>query len=282
MDDKYPKASNGGQDYYKYSQGKRYFYKEVLDDGTVKYWGKKENGQFKNEIDPKLFDYSYVSNSNSGSGLNPYNKNYADPSNSSLRLWLYNDLDEVQLNNVVLSLEKSSHTPSFEGYYFSWTGLPKGEYRVIETKSFIDNNNNNNNDKYDEGVDTDTSSEYNYMSFPPARDSKGTLHIMNYTKDVVLEISKEWYDGQNNLLDAGKYSGKIKFNLYRSLEKYEDPKVADLELVYENVETEANGTLIMRTKDYPKMDKFNDDEKNIIIIFKKLVLLEWKILSFLY
>ena len=96
LDDKYPKTSNGGDDYYTYSQGQRIIYEEVLDNGTVKYWGKKENGQFKNEIDPKLFEYNYLSNPNN----NPYNKKYIDP-DRNYRLWINSDLDEVKLNNVV-------------------------------------------------------------------------------------------------------------------------------------------------------------------------------------
>ncbi len=140
-----------------------------------------------------------------------------DPSSRDDRIRLY--LDESEWQDIVLTYDGANHPQHFkEGYYYGWNNLPYGQYRVIETQSFYDKNDN---DKYDEGVDRDTSSEYYYMSFPPSRDSDGVLHIQNFTKDMVIEVQKEWYDEKGtNLIDNSKIpdeARKVKFEVYRCL-----------------------------------------------------------------
>lgn len=127
-------------------------------------------------------------------------------------------------NNVVLTLNGDNLPTHFtNGYYYIWNDLPYGMYRVIETRSFIDINDN---DKFDEGTDIDTSSEYYYMTYPPARDSKGVLHIQNFTSEMNLSVHKEWYgdaDGEtyipyDDIIGNSFFNPEVRVALYRSIE----------------------------------------------------------------
>ncbi|MBE6842115.1 MAG: LPXTG cell wall anchor domain-containing protein [Ruminococcus sp.] len=139
------------------------------------------------------------------------------------RLKIYYGYD--RWNNVVLTLNGDNLPSHFtNGYYYIWNDLPYGMYRVIETRSFIDINDN---DKFDEGTDIDTSPEYYYMTYPPARDSKGVLHIQNFTSEMKLSVHKEWYGDEDceTYIPYEYLSGDNKFfspevvvELYRSIE----------------------------------------------------------------
>lgn len=139
------------------------------------------------------------------------------------RLKIYYGYD--RWNNVVLTLNGDNLPSHFtNGYYYIWNDLPYGMYRVIETRSFIDINDN---DKFDEGTDIDTSPEYYYMTYPPARDSKGVLHIQNFTNEMKLSVHKEWYGDEDceTYIPYEYLSGDNKFfspevvvELYRSIE----------------------------------------------------------------
>lgn len=135
------------------------------------------------------------------------------------RLKIYYGYD--RWNNVVLTLNGDNLPSHFtNGYYYIWNDLPYGMYRVIETKSFIDVNDN---DRFD-GEDIDTSSEYYYMTYPPARDSKGVLHIQNFTSEMNLSIHKEWYgdeDGESympydDIISNSFFDPEVRVALYRS------------------------------------------------------------------
>ncbi len=154
-------------------------------------------------------------------------------------------------NNVILSYDKGNKPSHFqEGYYMNWKALPYGNYRVIETMSFYDANEN---DVFDEG-DRDTSNEYYYMSYPPMRDSRGVLHIQNFTKDMVLDIQKEWYD--NTETEKMDNPGKtVKVNIYRSLEKIDDPKESNFGdgAIYSNVEVKDDNIILKTTDKHEKL-----------------------------
>lgn len=135
------------------------------------------------------------------------------------RLKIY--YDYKRWNDVVLTLNGDNLPSHFtNGYYYIWNDLPYGMYRVIETKSFIDVNDN---DRFD-GEDIDTSSEYYYMTYPPARDSKGVLHIQNFTSEMKLSVHKEWYgdaDGKSympydNIISNSFFNPEVRVALYRS------------------------------------------------------------------
>lgn len=135
------------------------------------------------------------------------------------RLKIYYGYD--RWNNVVLTLNGDNLPTHFtNGYYYIWNDLPYGMYRVIETKSFIDVNDN---DRFDE-EDFDTSSEYYYMTYPPARDSRGVLHIQNFTSEMKLSVHKEWYgdaDGKSympydNIISNSFFDPEVRVALYRS------------------------------------------------------------------
>ncbi len=124
-------------------------------------------------------------------------------------------LIEKDWNNIILSVNNASNPSHFEGgFYFNWGGLPYGNYRVVETQSFYDANDN---DVFDAG-DRDTSQEYYYMSYPPMRDSRGVLHIQNFTKDMVIEVQKKWQDDEGGDMMLTK---PIEFEVYRCLD---DPR----------------------------------------------------------
>ncbi|MBO5164723.1 MAG: Cna B-type domain-containing protein [Ruminococcus sp.] len=118
-------------------------------------------------------------------------------------------------NSLVLSYDGCQHMRN--AYYYNWKQLPYGNYRVVETRSFYDVNNNN---IYESTIDYDTSSEYNYMLYPPQRDSTGVCHIQNYTATMNLTVQKEWWfteKGQDYQIgeDIIKDSA-VKFEVYRS------------------------------------------------------------------
>ncbi|HOC32853.1 MAG TPA: hypothetical protein PKI82_02075, partial [Ruminococcus flavefaciens] len=145
------------------------------------------------------------------------------------------DLVYDQWNNIVLNLSGGNHPQHFtNGYYYAWNNLPYGEYRVVELQSFYDENDDDVFNAAD--GDRDTSSEYNYMEFPPSRDSNGVLHIQNFTKVMKIEVDKAWFvddegtqqipqsqlEGENKLFDS-----KVDFEIYRTKttlpEPYEKP-----------------------------------------------------------
>ncbi len=168
-------------------------------------------------------------------------------------------LDYNEWNNVILSYDKGNKPSHFQkGYYMNWKALPYGQYRVIETASFYDANDN---DVLDAG-DRDTSSEYYYMSFPPSRDSKGVLHIQNFTKDMVIELQKEWYDDQGKT-KIDKDQKTVSFNVYRSTAMLKNPTVEALgDPIYEDVITDENGHLVMKTTDgYPELKLKDENDR---------------------
>ncbi len=140
------------------------------------------------------------------------------------------DMVYDQWNNIVLNLEGKNHPQHFtQGYYFAWNNLPYGEYRVVELQSFYDENDN---DVYDAGVDRDTSSEYNYMEFPPSRDSNGVLHIQNFTKVMKIEVGKKWFvdkEGKTQIPqsqlqgDNKLFNSKVDFEIYRTKTPLDKP-----------------------------------------------------------
>lgn len=160
------------------------------------------------------------------------------------------ELGYNEWNNVVLTVDGNNNPTHFtNGYYFNWKAIPYGQYRVIETQSFYDANEN---DVFDKG-DRDTSNEYYYMSYPPMRDSRGVLHIQNFTKDMVLDIQKEWYDntGTEKMDNPGK---TVKVNIYRSLEKLSDPSVEKLGAPIYSYEEVTSDNIILKTTDgYDKL-----------------------------
>lgn len=118
-------------------------------------------------------------------------------------------------NSIVLSLGGAQHMK--DAYYYKWNGLPYGNYRVVETRSFYDVNDNN---IYESEIDYDTSSEYNYMLYPPQRDSTGVCHIQNYTATMNLTVQKEWWFKENNVdHQIGNdviTDSEVQFEVYRS------------------------------------------------------------------
>lgn len=215
------------------SDGKKVIYRKIVD-GEDKYYYDKAGTK---PIDyDTLFDFATLKENNKIS-TNGENVN---------RFKLC--LDESEWNDVVASMGGNNHVPVFEGYYFKWNALPKGEYRVIELRTFIDNNDDN---KYDDG-DTDISGIYYYMEFPPTRNSTGVLHAGNYTQKMFLEVHKEWYDSNDKDEDGfykypgkipdGLQSGKVKFNLYRSVGSYDNPSFTPKYEGYVGTyETDENG-----------------------------------------
>ncbi len=170
-------------------------------------------------------------------------------------------LDYNEWNNVILSYDKGNKPSHFQqGYYMNWKALPYGQYRVIETASFYDANDN---DVLDTG-DRDTSSEYYYMSFPPSRDSKGVLHIQNFTKDMVIEVQKEWYDDQGKT-KIDKTQKTVNFKVYRSTAMLKNPTAAQLGDPIYTLTTDSNGHLLMKTTDtehdYSKLKLKDDNDR---------------------
>ena len=168
-------------------------------------------------------------------------------------------LDYKEWNNVILSYDKGNKPSHFQqGYYMNWKALPYGQYRVIETASFYDANDN---DQYDEGVDRNTAYEYYYMSFPPSRDSKGVLHIQNFTKDMVIEVQKEWYDDQGKT-KIDKTQKTVNFKVYRSTAMLKNPTAAQLGDPIYTLTTDSNGHLLMKTTDgYPELKLKDDNDR---------------------
>lgn len=167
-------------------------------------------------------------------------------------------LDYNEWNNVILSYDKGNKPSHFQqGYYMNWKALPYGQYRVIETASFYDANDN---DVLDPG-DRDTSSEYYYMSFPPSRDSKGVLHIQNFTKDMVIEVQKEWYDDQGKT-KIDKTQKTVNFKVYRSTAMLKNPTAAQLGDPICTLTTDENGHFLMKTTDgYPELKLKDDNDR---------------------
>ncbi len=135
------------------------------------------------------------------------------------------ELGYNEWNNVVLTVDGNNNPTHFtNGYYFNWKAIPYGQYRVIETQSFYDANDNN---VLDAG-DRDTSQEYYYMSYPPMRDSRGVLHIQNFTKDMVIEVQKKWQDDEGGDMTLTK---PIEFEVYRCLGDPRNSVPENLDLV---------------------------------------------------
>lgn len=149
------------------------------------------------------------------------------------------ELGYNEWNNVVLTVDGNNNPTHFtNGYYFNWKAIPYGQYRVIETQSFYDANDNN---VFDEG-DRDTSQEYYYMSYPPMRDSRGVLHIQNFTKDMVIEVQKKWQDDKGGDLTLNK---PIEFEIWR----YEnDPQNSVPDESKMTQITPSNGTVFTTNK----------------------------------
>lgn len=192
-------------------------YRVLKTDGTVDHYEKKNADGTVTKYQPEYFNYETLSKNN---------PNWLTDSNT-YKVKLH--LEESEWNNIVITYNGENNPTHFtNGYYFSWGGIPEGSYRVVETQSFYDADDNN---VFDPSKgDRDTSSEYYYMSFPPSRETRGVLHIQNFTKDMVLDIQKKWYDdtGTVEAVNPGK---KVKVNIYRSLVQTNDPTADALEYV---------------------------------------------------
>ncbi len=210
----------------KNNKSKAYVKKEYGTNGYVYY---SEGNYFKDEACQIPFNYANL----------PTNENLGRDERLRVKF-----VDIKEWNDIVLTVGGENHPQHFtNGYYYSWDDLPAGTYRVVETESFYDANDNN---ILDEG-DRDTSQEYYYMGFPPQRNTAGVFHIQNFTKDMVIEVQKEWYQG-NTLISQNK---KIGFEIYRSTVKG-DPTTENL-ADWEKVgyfETNENGYAFVTSREY--------------------------------
>lgn len=184
-------------------------------------------------------NYTYLSSLNTNNGtIKHLNPNVAD------RL-IVKIVDSKEWNDILLTAGGENNPQHFkDGYYYIWNDLPVGDYRVVETQSFYDEDDDNKLD-VSKG-DRDTSHDYYYMSFPPSRDSSGVLHIQNFTKDMVIEVQKKWQDDKGGDMTL---KNPIEFEVYRCLG---DPRNS----VPENPEfvgkfkTNENGYAFITSREY--------------------------------
>ena len=196
-------------------------------EGVMQYeiWRTKVEGENADKkLATKEADYFSYSNLLNNNWLFT-DEQYKADNNNNVKCSLH--LIEKDWNNIILSVNNASNPSHFEGgFYFNWGGLPYGNYRVVETQSFYDADDNN---VFDPSKgDRDTSQEYYYMSYPPMRDSRGVLHIQNFTKDMVIEVQKKWQDDKGGDMTLTK---PIEFEVYRCLGDPRNSVPENLDLV---------------------------------------------------
>lgn len=199
--------------------------------GVEEYWIAKNGGGYINK------EVLAAAPSSKGEGSNYENVKREDRLQVALQY--------EEWNNVILSYDKGNKPSHFQkGYYMNWSQLPHGQYRVVETMSFYDVDDD---DVYDPSKgDRDTSGEYFYMVYPPARDSNGVLHIQNFTKDMVLDVEKKWYSDEEATNEIPSPNNKpIVFDIYRSLSQVDEPSES-MEYVG-RYETGADGKIELKT-----------------------------------
>lgn len=230
--------------------GETELYRILTADGTVDHYETRNaDGTIKNTYSPEYFNYETLSKNN---------PNWLTDSNT-YKVKLH--LEESEWNNIVITYNGENNPTHFtNGYYFSWGNIPKGSYRVVETQSFYDADDNN---VFDTSKgDRDTSSEYYYMSFPPSRETRGVLHIQNFTKDMVLDIQKKWYD-DTGTVEARNPGKTVKVNIYRSLEKIDDPKKSDFMdgAICSGVEVTNDNIILKTTGNCPELLLKNENDQ---------------------
>lgn len=224
--------------YYNNENYRNWYYYEIVDTDNKKHFVNKsavDTSKIKNNY------YVEESDIPNRTYQDLYNAELIDPP-SNERLRVYQD----NWNDIVLNYTGDNHPQHFtEGYYFGWNNLPYGQYRVVELRSFYDEDNT---DSYTpDGGDRDTSYDYYYMSFPPSRDSSGILHIQNFTRDMVVEVQKEWNEKDGDQTYEIPYNKKqVTFELYKS----DSPNISNnLEKIGEYT-TNSNGYAFITSRAY--------------------------------